>query len=103
MARPHIEPYVELNAAYQPFSFPGFPDGAFYLYADIGHLTRDSLAFCIRAVDEIGVALAPGIDFDPENGHRFIRFSFAVSPEEIERALELLAAWLPTYRDKIQT
>ena len=75
------------------------PDGAFYLYADIGHLTRDSLAFCLRAVDEIGVALAPGIDFDPELGHHFIRFSFAVTPGEIERALELLAAWLPTYRE----
>jgi aspartate/methionine/tyrosine aminotransferase len=77
------------------------PDGAFYVYADIGHLTADSLQFCIRAVEEIGVALAPGIDFDPEHGHRFIRFSFAVSPEEIERALELLAAWLPAYRDKV--
>ena len=72
------------------------PDGAFYIYADIGHLTADSLQFCIRAVEEIGVALAPGIDFDPEHGHRFIRFSFAVSHEEIDRALELLAAWLPS-------
>ncbi len=75
------------------------PDGAFYLYADIGHLTRDSLKFCLRAVDEIGVALAPGIDFDPQDGHRFVRFSFAVKPEEIEQALELLAGWLPDYRD----
>jgi len=73
------------------------PDGAFYLYADIGHLTQDSLAFCIRAVEETGVALAPGIDFDPENGHRFVRFSFAVSPAEIEQALELLSGWLPNY------
>lgn len=41
------------------------PDGAFYLYADVGHLTDDSLAFCRRIVDETGVAIAPGIDFDP--------------------------------------
>ena len=75
------------------------PEGAFYLYADIGHLTRDSLAFCIRAVEEIGVALAPGIDFDPEHGHEFLRFSFAVSAAQIERAIELLAAWLPGYKD----
>ena len=71
------------------------PGGAFYLYADVGHLTQDSLAFCIRLVEETGVALAPGIDFDPEQGHRFVRFSFAVYPEEVERALALLAAWLP--------
>jgi aspartate/methionine/tyrosine aminotransferase len=75
------------------------PEGAFYLYADMGHLTRDSMKFCLRAVDEIGVALAPGIDFDTQYGMQTVRFSFAVTPEEIERALELLAAWLPGYQD----
>lgn len=75
------------------------PDGAFYLYADIGHLTRDSMQFCLRAVDETGVGLAPGIDFDPVNGQRFVRLSFAVNPQEIEQALAQLAAWLPRYRD----
>jgi len=46
-------------------------------------------------VQETGVATAPGIDFDPEHGHEFIRFSFAVKPEEIDRAIELLSEWLP--------
>jgi aspartate/methionine/tyrosine aminotransferase len=76
------------------------PDGAFYAYADVGHLTSDSLAFCVRAVEETGVALAPGIDFDPDQGHRFVRFSFAVSEEQIEQALALLGGWLPDYRDR---
>ncbi len=76
------------------------PDGAFYLYADIGHFTQDSMQFCLRAVDEIGVGLAPGIDFDPQDGHRFVRFSFAVNPDEIEQALERLARWLPRYADQ---
>jgi aspartate/methionine/tyrosine aminotransferase len=71
------------------------PDGAFYLYADIGHLTQDSLAFCLRLVEETGVSLAPGIDFDPERGNRFVRLSFAVSTEEVERAIERLRVWLP--------
>lgn len=75
------------------------PDGAFYVYAEVDHVTRDSLAFCLRLVRETGVALAPGIDFDPENGERFIRLSFAVSPAEVEEALRLLADWLPNYRD----
>ncbi len=74
------------------------PDGAFYLYADIGHVTRDSLQFCLRAIDEIGVGLAPGIDFDIQDGHRFVRFSYAISPQELERAIELLGNWLPGYR-----
>jgi len=41
------------------------PDGAFYTYADIGHLTGDSLAFCEQLLRDTGVATAPGIDFDP--------------------------------------
>jgi aspartate/methionine/tyrosine aminotransferase len=70
------------------------PDGAFYLYADVGHLTRDSLAFCERLLAETGVATAPGIDFDTVHGHRCIRLSFAVSPEEVDRAVALLRPWL---------
>jgi aspartate/methionine/tyrosine aminotransferase len=63
------------------------PDGAFYIYADIGHLTDDSLAFCKALLEETGVATAPGIDFDPAEGRRFIRFSFAVSTPEVEEAI----------------
>jgi aspartate/methionine/tyrosine aminotransferase len=74
------------------------PDGAFYIYANIGHLTNDSLGFCMRLVDDTGIGLAPGIDFDPANGHRFIRFSFAVSTLEVERAMELFGAWLAASR-----
>ena len=42
---------------------------------------------------DTGVATAPGIDFDPVNGHRFIRFSFAVSTPEVEEALRRLTPW----------
>jgi aspartate/methionine/tyrosine aminotransferase len=72
------------------------PEGAFYFYVDVGHLTDDSLAFCRRLLDETGVSLAPGIDFDPgERGRRCVRISFAVRTPEVERAIELLADWLP--------
>jgi aspartate/methionine/tyrosine aminotransferase len=70
------------------------PDGAFYIYADIGHLTHDSLTFCERMLRETGVATAPGIDFDPVRGNRFIRFSFAVSTAQVEEALARLGPWL---------
>jgi aspartate/methionine/tyrosine aminotransferase len=69
------------------------PDGAFYIYADIGHLTDDSLAFCERLLRETGVAAAPGIDFDPEEGRRFMRFSFAVSTELVAEALKRMTPW----------
>ncbi|MGY1410905.1 MULTISPECIES: pyridoxal phosphate-dependent aminotransferase [unclassified Luteimonas] len=69
------------------------PDGAFYIWADVGHLTDDSLAFCTRMLEETGVALAPGVDFDPVDGHRFIRFSFAPATAQIEEALRRLRPW----------
>ena len=69
------------------------PDGAFYIYADISHLTNDSLGFCQRLLRDTGVATAPGIDFDPVDGHRFIRFSFAVSTDRVEDAIARMVPW----------
>ena len=69
------------------------PDGAFYIWADVGHLTDDSMGFCTRLLRETGVALAPGVDFDAVDGHRFIRFSFAPDTARIEEALRRLAPW----------
>lgn len=69
------------------------PDGAFYIWADIGHLTDDSLSFCEQLLRDTGVATAPGVDFDPVHGHRFMRFSFAVSTDEIEEALRRIEPW----------
>lgn len=69
------------------------PDGAFYIWADIGHLTDDAMGFCMRLLEDTGVATAPGIDFDPVDGHRFIRFSFAVSTPELREALARMIPW----------
>ncbi|MEZ5952760.1 MAG: aminotransferase class I/II-fold pyridoxal phosphate-dependent enzyme [Hyphomonas sp.] len=69
------------------------PDGAFYLYADVSRFTNDSLAFCLKLLEDTGVATAPGVDFDPVEGNRFVRFSFALSTPEIEEALEKLVPW----------
>ncbi len=70
-------------------------DGAFYVYADVSHLTEDSMAFCHRLLAETGIATAPGIDFDTDAGNRFLRMSFAGSPEEVAEALRRLESWLP--------
>lgn len=69
-------------------------DGAFYVYADIGHLTDDSRSFCARMLHDIGVATTPGLDFDPARGHRFVRFSFAGPEAEVAEAAKRLKAWL---------
>ncbi|MBE9556370.1 MAG: pyridoxal phosphate-dependent aminotransferase [Proteobacteria bacterium] len=68
-------------------------DGAFYIYADVGHLTDDSEDFCRRILSEAGVAITPGVDFDPWRGNRFVRFSFAESTQEIAAAAEALRRW----------
>ena len=68
-------------------------EGAFYLYADVGQLTNDSNDFCRRMLDETGIAATPGIDFDPERGHRFVRFSFAGPEADIAAAAERLVTW----------
>lgn len=65
-------------------------DGAFYLYADVSHLTDDSMRLTYELLAETGVALAPGIDFDPVDGHRYVRFSCAGATEEVAEALARL-------------
>ncbi len=69
-------------------------DGAFYVYADVGHLTQDTMAFCHDLLARTGVAMAPGIDFDTEAGHRFVRLSFPCDAAVIEESLERLGAGL---------
>ena len=69
------------------------PDGAFYVYADIAEFTDDSMQFCMQLLEDTGVATAPGIDFDPVNGHRFMRISFAVSTELVAEAIARMKPW----------
>jgi aspartate/methionine/tyrosine aminotransferase len=70
-------------------------DGAFYAYVDVSDHCTDSMEFCYRMLAETGVATAPGLDFDPDQGHRFLRFSFAGEALEIADALDALQHWLP--------
>jgi aspartate/methionine/tyrosine aminotransferase len=70
-------------------------EGAFYLYVDISGLTRDSEGFCRRLLAETGVAVTPGLDFDPLDGGGWVRFSFAGSTEDVAEAARRLQAWLP--------
>ena len=69
-------------------------DGAFYIYADIGHITNDSEAFCRKMLAEADVAATPGVDFDTGRGARFIRFSYAGSTEEVAEAAQRMQRWL---------
>ena len=72
------------------------PDGAFYFYVDVSHLGMDSVLLCRRILDEAGVAVTPGLDFDPFHGNQWMRLSYAVSEAEIAEACTRLSAWMKT-------
>lgn len=74
------------------------PDGAFYVYADVSDLTDDSAALAADILDRTGVAVTPGIDFDPVRGATTLRFSYARSTPEIAEALDRLAAYMAARR-----
>lgn len=95
----HLEVYRR-NRALMLEALPGLglrtiapPDGAFYIWADIGHLSDDSVLFCEQLLRDTGVATAPGVDFDPVEGRTHMRFSFAVSTPQIEDALARMQPW----------
>ncbi|WP_237565941.1 aminotransferase class I/II-fold pyridoxal phosphate-dependent enzyme [Ornithinimicrobium cerasi] len=68
------------------------PDGAFYAWCDVGHLTDDSVTWCRDLLDDCGVAITPGVDFDTAQGHTKVRLSFAGSTAEVAEALDRMAA-----------
>ncbi|TCP61871.1 aspartate/methionine/tyrosine aminotransferase [Rhodovulum bhavnagarense] len=70
------------------------PDGAFYVYADVSDLTDDSRAFAAEILDKAGVAVTPGLDFDPARGHGTLRFSYARATSDIEEGLDRLARFM---------
>jgi aspartate/methionine/tyrosine aminotransferase len=69
-------------------------DGAFYLYADVSDFSDDSFDFAKRLLEEAHVAATPGVDFDPVNGRRFVRFCYAGSSADMKEAVERIGDWL---------
>ncbi|SFD78576.1 Aspartate/methionine/tyrosine aminotransferase [Sulfitobacter brevis] len=70
------------------------PDGAFYVYADVSALTDDSRSFAAEILEKAGVAVTPGLDFDPLRGHKTLRFSYARSTADIVEGLARLKAFM---------
>ena len=70
------------------------PDGAFYIYADVSDLTDDSFALANEILHSAGVAVSPGLDFDPVRGQQTLRFSYAGATAEIVEGLRRLTAFM---------
>ena len=73
------------------------PDGAFYIYADISKFSTDSRAFTSEVLAKAGVAITPGLDFDPIRGNQTVRFSYAQSTPEIIEGICRLKAFMKAY------
>ena len=84
----------ELPPAGLPNILPA--DGAFYLYADVSHLTDDSVAFAKAMLRDIGIAATPGVDFDPARGRSYLRLSYAGAEHRMREAATRIAGWLRT-------
>lgn len=74
------------------------PDGAFYVYADVSDLTDDSLSFARDILHGAGVAVTPGLDFDPVRGGRTLRFSYARATADIAEGLARLRRFMEARR-----
>lgn len=75
-----------------PFAAP--MDGAFYAWVDVSGHTNDSMAFARQMLSDIHVAATPGRDFDPVDGARYMRFSYAGSHSDMTAALDRIEGWL---------
>lgn len=105
-ARSELEAHVQTYAANRELAMRRLPelgvttyappDGAFYAWCDISHLTNDSTQWCADVLAATGVAITPGVDFDPIEGHRFMRMSLAIGTPELDEAFDRLAEFLNT-------
>ncbi|MEC8198919.1 MAG: aminotransferase class I/II-fold pyridoxal phosphate-dependent enzyme, partial [Pseudomonadota bacterium] len=101
--RPELEANVAKYAANRSLLLEQLPkagfnrlapaDGACYVYADVTEQTNDRLSWWSRILNDTGVAITPGVDFDPDRGNRYVRFSFAESLKEISGAATALIDW----------
>ena len=67
------------------------PEGAFYAFPDVSSYGLDSMTLCNRLLEEVGLAVVPGVAFGDD---RCIRLSCAASPASINDGLERLQRFL---------
>ncbi|MBO3759893.1 aminotransferase class I/II-fold pyridoxal phosphate-dependent enzyme [Ciceribacter sp. L1K22] len=69
-------------------------DGAFYAYVDVSAHSNDSMEFAKRMLSETNVAATPGLDFDPLEGSRAMRFSYAGTMADMVEATDRIERWI---------
>ena len=69
------------------------PDGAFYFYLDVTKFNINSENLAKKILNETGIALTPGTDFDKKFGHRTLRLSFSIDNQKVIKAVTKLKQW----------
>ena len=76
------------------FDVPVVPEGAFYVYANIGNIYDNSYRFATRLLDTMHVSTTPGIDFSGTDASSWLRLSFTVGRASLSEALSRIRAYL---------
>jgi len=74
------------------------PTGAFYVFANMKHVSLDSYKLAFDILENAHVGVTPGIDFG-DNGEGYLRFSYANSMENITEGLNRLEKYLEARKD----
>ena len=103
-ARDELDAHLDVYAANRRIVIDGLtaagltkfapPDGAFYVYVDVSDHTGDARAFAAEILEKAGVAVTPGLDFDPVDGHHFLRLSYARSTQDITEGMRRITAFM---------
>ena len=78
------------------FGIPVMPTGGFFVYADCSRFGMDSERFALKALEAIGVAFTPGIDFGRNRPDAHVRMAYTIAQSKLEEGVRRLAQWLPT-------
>ena len=65
-------------------------DGAFFIYANIEKFSHDSETFCLKLLEQQGIAITPGIDFGTHHANTHVRIAYTQPIDRLELAIERL-------------
>ena len=69
-------------------------EGGFYTYINLSEFESDSVKIVRKVLDETGVALTSGVDFDKDNGNSAVRLSFSGNKINVKNGIDKLVQWI---------
>ena len=76
------------------------PQGAFYLYCDVGAFTDDAQAFCTHFLETEHVAFTPGLDFGHHRASQHVRIAYTQDVARLQEAVARIARGLESWGNR---